>query len=57
MEFIRLMTEHHQGAIDMAELVLTNTQRAELKEMANDIISAQSKEIDMMQDWNKEWFK
>ena len=57
MEFMRLMTEHHQGAIDMAELVLTNTDREELKEMANDIISAQSKEIDMMQDWNKEWFK
>lgn len=55
-EFIRLMIEHHQGAIDMAELVLTNTQREELRQIANDIISTQSKEIGLMQDWMKEWF-
>jgi uncharacterized protein (DUF305 family) len=55
-EFIRLMIEHHKGAIDMAELVLTNSQRNELRQMADDIISAQSKEIEMMQKWNSQWF-
>jgi len=54
--FIELMIEHHKGAIDMARLVLTNTQRAELRSLADDIISAQSKEIGMMEDWNRKWF-
>jgi len=54
--FINLMIDHHQGAIDMAELVATNTERKELKELANDIITAQTKEIEMMKDWLDSWF-
>ncbi|MEK7112001.1 MAG: DUF305 domain-containing protein [Patescibacteria group bacterium] len=54
--FIELMIEHHQGAIDMAELVLTNSERPELKNLANDIISAQSKEIEMMKGWLESWY-
>lgn len=55
-KFIELMIEHHKGAIDMARLVLTNTQRPELRSLAEDIISAQSKEIETMKNWSKEWF-
>ena len=54
--FINLMIDHHQGAIDMAELVLSNSERPELKNLANDIISAQSKEIEMMKQWLAAWF-
>lgn len=53
--FIAGMIEHHQGAIDMAELAKDNAKHQEIKDMANDIISAQSKEIKMMQTWQSEW--
>jgi uncharacterized protein (DUF305 family) len=54
--FIDDMIPHHQGAVEMAELVLTSTERPELKKMAQEIIDAQTKEIKMMQEWQKEWF-
>lgn len=55
--FLSEMIVHHEGAVDMAELVLRNSKRPELIKLANDIISAQTKEIKMMQDWQKSWFK
>jgi len=54
--FIDDMIPHHQGAVEMAELVLTSTDRPELKKLAQEIIDAQTKEIKMMQEWQKEWF-
>lgn len=54
--FIDDMIPHHQGAVEMAKLVLTSTDRPELKKMAQEIIDAQTKEINMMQEWQKEWF-
>lgn len=53
--FIEQMIIHHQGAIDMAKLIVTNAKHDELKQLGNDIISAQSKEIDMMQTWQTDW--
>jgi len=54
--FITLMIEHHQGAIDMANLVLSNSEKEELKDLANDIITAQTKEIEMMKSWLDSWY-
>jgi uncharacterized protein (DUF305 family) len=53
--FITGMVEHHQGAIDMAELAKQYAGHDEIKQMADEIISAQSNEIKMMQDWQKKW--
>jgi uncharacterized protein (DUF305 family) len=50
------MIIHHEGAVEMAEILLEKTKRPELIKLANDIISAQNTEIEMMQNWNKEWF-
>ncbi|MEO5927722.1 MAG: DUF305 domain-containing protein [Patescibacteria group bacterium] len=55
--FIDEMTIHHQGAIDMANLVLTTSKRPELIELARNIITAQSNEIEMMKEWREAWFK
>jgi len=54
-QFISEMITHHEGAVDMAELALTNAKHQEVKTMAQNIISAQTKEIDEMQTWQKNW--
>lgn len=56
-EFLAEMIVHHQGAVEMAKAVLASSKRPELIKLANDIISAQTKEIGMMQGWQKQWFK
>ena len=53
--FLSGMIAHHQGAIDMAKLVQANAKHDELKVMANDILTAQSKEITQMQTWQTQW--
>ena len=53
--FISNMIDHHQGAIDMAKLAADNAKHDEIKNMATDIVKAQSKEIDTMRDWQKQW--
>ena len=53
--FIEGMIAHHQGAIGMAQLAKDNALHDEIKKMADDIISAQSKEIDMMKEWQESW--
>ena len=53
--FIANMIEHHKGAVDMAKLAQTNAKHQELKDMANDIITAQTKEITDMESWQKQW--
>lgn len=53
--FIANMIAHHQGAVDMAKLALANAKHQELKDMANDIVTAQEKEIADMLAWQKAW--
>lgn len=55
--FIEEMIVHHQGAVMMAEMVLQNSTRPEMISLANDIIKAQTGEIEMMQGWHEAWFK
>ena len=54
--FISEMIVHHQGAVEMAELALTNAQHQEIKDLAKAIITAQNKEISDMQAWQKAWY-
>lgn len=55
--FIEEMIVHHQGAVMMAEMVLQNSTRPEMISLANDIIKAQTGEIEMMKGWHEAWFK
>ncbi len=54
--FIDEMIVHHEGAVEMAETLLKGTKRPELIKLGNDIISAQTGEIEMMKGWRKGWF-
>jgi uncharacterized protein (DUF305 family) len=56
LRFIDGMILHHQGAVDMAESALQNSQRDEVKQLAEDIIAAQQVEIDCMMQWRQEWY-
>ena len=51
VDFVRGMIAHHQGAVDMARVLLEHGTDPELKTLAETIISAQEEEIRFMQDW------
>jgi uncharacterized protein (DUF305 family) len=44
-----MMIEHHDGAIDMAQTELSQGADPKVKDLAEEIISAQRAEIDQMQ--------
>ncbi len=55
-DFVAMMIPHHQEAIDTAEVILAKSENAELKELAQDIVDAQTAEIAQMETWGEEWF-
>lgn len=55
-EFIEQMIPHHEMAIMMAQMLQASTQRDEMKTLADNIITSQSREIDMMRGWLKSWY-
>ncbi len=50
-DFAAGMIAHHEGAIEMAEVVLKFGKDPAMKKLAQDIISAQKKEIAWMKEW------
>lgn len=54
--FLAEMIVHHEGAVSMAESALKDAKHEELKSMAKEIISAQTKEIAQMKAWQKSWY-
>jgi uncharacterized protein (DUF305 family) len=54
--FIEQMIPHHEDAIIMSNLALQKAQREETKTLAKNIIDSQSKEIEQMKVWYKDWF-
>lgn len=53
--FLEEMISHHQMAVMMANMLETGTNRQEMKILARDIVTAQSKEIDTMRNWQVQW--
>jgi uncharacterized protein (DUF305 family) len=53
VDFMTQMKPHHQAAIDMAKVELANGKDAETKALAQAIITAQEKEIAVIDAWLK----
>lgn len=51
VDFVRGMIPHHQGAIDMAKIVLEHGKDEQTRRLAMDIIRDQEREIEQMRAW------
>lgn len=54
IDFVQGMIPHHQGAIDMATILLQNGHDPQIRKLAADIVKAQEGEIAMMKSWLKD---
>lgn len=53
--FIASMIAHHEGALDMAKLSEKNAKHEEIKNLSNNIIASQEKEVSEMKQWQMDW--
>jgi uncharacterized protein (DUF305 family) len=54
--FIDAMIPHHQSAIEMAVVAHEKSTIPEIRELAENIVSAQQKEIEQMEQWREDWY-
>lgn len=52
-DFVRGMIPHHQGAVDMAKIVLEHGKDPAIRRLAREVIRTQNAEISMMKAWLK----
>ena len=55
--FIDAMIPHHRSAIYMAQLAREKSKIPEAKNLAENIVSAQKREIEQMKQWRKQWYQ
>jgi uncharacterized protein (DUF305 family) len=55
--FVEDMIPHHQMAVMMASMLKDGSSRPEMRKLADDIIAAQTSEIDQMRSWLTQWSK
>ncbi len=56
LQFIDQMIMHHQGAIMSSEHMIADSERPELRQLAENIQQSQSEQIEQMQAWREEWY-
>jgi uncharacterized protein (DUF305 family) len=55
LAFVEMMVPHHRDAVRMSQDVLKTTKRPEIRQLAQNIIRDQQKEIALMEGWRKQW--
>ena len=53
--FIDMMSQHHTGAIKMAQAAQPRLQHAEIKDFAKKLVVGQKEELAQMKNWKKSW--
>jgi uncharacterized protein (DUF305 family) len=56
LRFIDEMIVHHRMAIISSEHMIADSERLELRQLAENIQKSQSEQIDQMQGWRDEWY-
>ncbi len=56
LQFIDQMTMHHEGAIMSSEHMISDSERPELRQLAENIQQSQSEQVQQMQEWREEWY-
>lgn len=54
--FLLAMIAHHEGAVGMAEMALEQSERPEVRALAEAILAAQRAEIEQMHAWLADWY-
>jgi uncharacterized protein (DUF305 family) len=54
--FIDAMIPHHQSAIEMAQVAQEESKIPVIRQLAEDIVEAQKREIEQMKQWRKQWY-
>jgi uncharacterized protein (DUF305 family) len=54
--FLNQMIMHHQGAVMSAQMMIADSARPELRDLAQRIITGQQREIDQMRQWHQDWY-
>jgi hypothetical protein len=55
-QYIDTMIQHHQGAIQMAQDARQKAQHTEVRQLAENIIETEQKEIQKLKDWRQKWY-
>ena len=56
IDFMQDMIDHHAMAVMTAEMCVDKAVHKELRKLCQDIIAAQTREIEQMQTWLQEWY-
>lgn len=54
--FLDEMIMHHQGAVMSARMMIADSPRPELRDLAQRIITGQQRQIDQMRAWRQQWY-
>lgn len=55
-DFLMGMIPHHRGALVMSQMALEKASRPEVRELAQENIEAQTREIELMTNWLRDWY-
>ncbi len=55
-QFLDQMIMHHQGALMSTRAMIADSTRPELRDLADDIITSQSTQLDQMRTWRQQWY-